>query len=254
SIKDAVRAALILAFQSIMSVCARDAVGFAAAGPILVIAPHPDDETLGCGAFIARARAQRQHVRIVVVTDGRMAPVPMGETGDRLASLRREELYRATAILGVPKEDVVLLNVHDGEAGANQAAIESALRMQIETLQPHVVVSPYGIDGHEDHRAIADVIDHLVRTNVIKCPVLEYPIWYWLRDGITDIFGGSGLRRLRRIPLYGYTGAKMLAIRAHRSQCPHLFGEYFADSFFQPLSFEAQFFGRYELFFEKTNP
>src|ERR1700722_2577564 len=90
-LKDGIRASAIWGLQNIFFLLARDATSLAAAGPFLVIAPHPDDESLGCGSFIARARRLGQRVRIIVVTDGRGAVVASQMTPDDLAVLRRNE-------------------------------------------------------------------------------------------------------------------------------------------------------------------
>ena len=61
----------------------------AAGRSCLVLAPHPDDETLGVGALIARKRAAGTRVRVLVVTDGRGSHVSSVLDPDALAAVRR---------------------------------------------------------------------------------------------------------------------------------------------------------------------
>src|SRR5687768_15150977 len=58
---------------------------------LLVLAPHPDDEVIGCGGLIAQHLREHRSVRIVIATDG-------GEGGE--AALREEESRRGVATLG----------------------------------------------------------------------------------------------------------------------------------------------------------
>jgi len=251
-VKDAVRAAIIFIVQNIFFALARDTTSLLAEGPFLVIAPHPDDETLGCGCFIVRARALRQKVCIVIVTDGRTWPVSSSMTPDDVANMRRGETERAAAVLGVDVKDVVFLNLPEMEVEAHAGAIEESLRQHIEHIHPRLILSPYGIDQHPDHRAVARAVDQLCKKGVITCPVFEYPIWFWLRAGLGHLMNPAHLRCLRRISARGYSGIKKTAMQAHRSQCPHLVGEDYSQSFFQPFSFAVQYLSRYEFFFEKN--
>ena len=72
-------------------------------GPLLVLAPHPDDESLGCGGIIAEARARGHAVYVTVVTDGTAShPGSRTHTAARLQAVREKEVQAAVAELGVP--------------------------------------------------------------------------------------------------------------------------------------------------------
>jgi LmbE family N-acetylglucosaminyl deacetylase len=249
-VKDIVKAACIFIGQNLFFALAEDKTALAGHGPFLVIAPHPDDETLGCGAFIARARRLQQQVRIVIVTDGREGVPDSLVTSEETAALRRTEALTAAALLGVTAENVVFLNIPDSQAHGHQPAIEEALRREIESLRPRLVFSPYEMDKHEDHRAATRAVNSLRRKNLIPCPVYEYPIWFWI-SGIWDfIVNPERFRLIRRMDMQGYSDIKMEALKAHRSQFPHLFDDTSSKSFFRPLTFQRQFFSKYEIFFE----
>ena len=83
---------------------------------IIIFAPHPDDETLGCGGTIAKRISEGYEVFVVVMTDGRYAfmnvlDIDSDPTPEELKEIRKEEVKRATGILGVPEENLVFLDL-----------------------------------------------------------------------------------------------------------------------------------------------
>jgi LmbE family N-acetylglucosaminyl deacetylase len=68
----------------------------------VVVAPHPDDEILGCGGLLRHAAEQGMEVRVVAVTDGEACyPDEHWWTPERLRSARRAELAAALGELGI---------------------------------------------------------------------------------------------------------------------------------------------------------
>lgn len=124
-------------------------IGLPAAARVLVLAPHPDDETLCCGGTAALYAAARATVTVVVATDGDAARVdlPPGELGRR----RRAEVHDATAALGLPAP--VLLGLQDGglENALDELTDEIAAHL---ATGPDVVILPWFGDGHRDHVAV----------------------------------------------------------------------------------------------------
>jgi LmbE family N-acetylglucosaminyl deacetylase len=237
--------------QAFFARCARRGE-LSPAGPVLVIAPHPDDESLGCGATIARLRAAGHRVRIVIVTDG-AASVRSGTVSPvYLAARRRCEAEAAGRILGVAREDLICLAFPDGGAGGCVAAIANALAAQIKALDPICVFAPYGSDDHPDHRAVAAAVDRLWQAGGINCPVYEYPIWFWSRAAFGHLLKPAALGRLKRVATQPFLPAKKAAIAAHRSQHEAPVGE--PGWFRLPPEFLERFLGPYELFFEKPRP
>jgi len=84
------------------------------AKPMLIVAPHPDDETLGAGGLIAFQVARDVPVTVAAVTDGERAYPD--ESG--LAELRRREQTEALVRLGVPPENIVRFGLPDGNVTA----------------------------------------------------------------------------------------------------------------------------------------
>jgi LmbE family N-acetylglucosaminyl deacetylase len=127
---------------------------------VLVLAPHMDDETLGCGGSLHRHVTAGEAVTIVYMTDGRKGdpalnarPLPPAEREhleDALAAVRREEARQAAAVLGV--RDLRFLENRDQELRVTPHT-RRQVRELLEDLRPDLVYVPFPTDHHPDHRA-----------------------------------------------------------------------------------------------------
>jgi LmbE family N-acetylglucosaminyl deacetylase len=122
---------------------------------LLVLAPHPDDEAIGCGGLIAQHLRERRAVRIVIATDGAAA-------GD--AAAREDEARRGIAALGdapsTSLPDVMFLGLPDRGLGAEAGAL---LREQLMDFRPDLVLVPSPVEIHPDHLALARVFFDLIQ-------------------------------------------------------------------------------------------
>ena len=134
---------------------------------LLVVAAHPDDETLGAGGLIALCSGRGIRVTIVVVTDGAAS----GAEG--IAAERSAELAAAAVILGA---GVVELGFADGATREHRAEITAALRKHISRVsRSALVVAPWRGDGHRDHRVVGEITAELAAGRRFA----EYPVWLW---------------------------------------------------------------------------
>jgi LmbE family N-acetylglucosaminyl deacetylase/glycosyltransferase involved in cell wall biosynthesis len=119
---------------------------------LLVLAPHPDDEVIGCGGLIARHLVAGRQVRIVVVTDG-------AEAGD--PAVREEESRRALAHLG----DVVpeFLRFRDRHLDEERDALSHRIRELLSEFKPDLIAVPSPVEIHPDHFALARAFCELVQ-------------------------------------------------------------------------------------------
>ncbi|HAX91740.1 MAG TPA: hypothetical protein DCY07_05980 [Rhodospirillaceae bacterium] len=228
---------------------ATDRLPPAESGGLMVIAPHPDDETLGCGALIARMRANGVPVRIIVVTDGSAAPTLQPMPRESLVAMRRSETQKAVQALGVQPESIVFLDYQDGKAAQSLSAIAQDIASQIWLHAPALILSPYGLDAHDDHRAVADAIDHLCASGKITVPVFEYPMWFWPVLAFRQLLSHPTRGVVRKIPAQDFLVNKTQAANAYQSQFGALTGE--AGIGHLPKGFMRQNLQAYELFFEK---
>ncbi|MDG2525932.1 PIG-L family deacetylase [Stenotrophomonas sp. HITSZ_GD] len=163
-----------------------------AASRLLVVAPHPDDEVLGCGGLIHDAVAAGRQVCVVALTDGEHAyPHEPAWPPARLARTRRAELRDALAALGAGDVEVRHLALGDGALAERHADTVRALAALCGPRDVFCVT--WARDGHPDHEAAARAAHEVARRQGI--PVFEYPIWGWhWADAAHSPFGDSLLR------------------------------------------------------------
>lgn len=136
---------------------------------VVVVAAHPDDETLGAGGLLAAAVGLGLPVRVVLVTDGGADGDP-GTAPRRSAELRAalDELGR-----GIPVRE---LGFPDGAVLEHREAVGAALAAELRGESAStLLVAPWIGDGHRDHR----VVGELVLEHAGGRTVAAYPIWAW---------------------------------------------------------------------------
>lgn len=148
---------------------------------ILVVAAHPDDETLGVAGLLHRAATLGIPITIIVATDGEGShPDSETITPSELGSRRRRELRQAVDALGADAE-VHFLGIPDGKvlenSGVLATAVAGAVRTMCATASRPLVVAPWQGDGHRDHRLTGEVTAKVARDHEVA--YLEYPIWLW---------------------------------------------------------------------------
>ncbi|MGE3619301.1 MAG: PIG-L deacetylase family protein [Acidimicrobiia bacterium] len=213
----------------------------AATTSCLVLAPHPDDETLGCGATIARKRAAGTPVRVLFAADGRTSHRSAVVGPDELATIRAGEALAACEVLGVGPADVVQLGLPDETLGARRAELAEALAAELDAHPPDEVRLPSGRDWHPDHRALRAALGDVLRGRRRPPQVREHPVWLWVHgpwDSSPDgpwvpLRPASLLGYARRsawataeaVSTAGFLDLKRRALLAHRSQTSNLTGE-----------------------------
>ncbi|MDR3507372.1 MAG: PIG-L family deacetylase [Caulobacteraceae bacterium] len=241
----------ISVFRRLAYLAARDITDEIAGGPILVVAPHPDDETLGCGATILRARDRGQRVQVVIVTDGQASHHSAWFTRDQLVALRQAEAIAACERLGVAAHDVIFLGYPDGEAQRHLEEGRRAIKAVADALAPGLILYSSALDSHPDHRAVAAMVEPLAYDAPAGRRVLGYPVWFWrLRTWfkLGQMLRGLGQVSIVRVSTGDLIERKRLALAAHRSQFENLTGEP-GWEVLRP-SFARHFLGPNEVFFE----
>ena len=182
----------------------------APAVPLLVVSPHPDDETLGCGGLIAAQRRRGAQVRVAAITDGEHA-YPGAEGGDALAATRRGEQDRALERLGVGQDCVLRFGFTDSDVGAREADLVDRL---IDRLTPEsCIVAPWEGDFHPDHEACGRAAAEAAGRTGAR--LISYFFWSWHR-GTPQTLAGLPLAIF---PLDDeLLQAKTEALACHRSQ------------------------------------
>ncbi|MEG3124251.1 PIG-L family deacetylase [Sphingomonas sp. GB1N7] len=123
----------------------------------VIVAPHPDDETIGAYGLIRALKARSARVRILVVTDGAGShPNSARWPRHRLIAERRREVLAAMRNIGVPAPDVTFLGLPDGGLSDMASRVAALLRSAVAQIGAYdLIVLPAQDDDHPDHRAIA---------------------------------------------------------------------------------------------------
>lgn len=127
------------------------AVGLPAYARVLVLAPHPDDESLAAGGTLALLSDAGSAVTIVAATDGE-ASLASGVGAVALAARRRAELRRAAMVLGV--SEVRFLGYRDTGLHTARGELAADLRALLAELRPQLLVLPWAGDAPGDHAAL----------------------------------------------------------------------------------------------------
>ncbi len=182
--------------------------------PTIVLAPHPDDETLGAGGLIARLRAHGVPVMVLAITDGEGA---YADTPD-LNRLRVPEQTEALTRLGVDETMIERLGIPDRFVSEHEEELVAALRLVAQGCTQ--IIAPWPHDFHPDHEAAGRAALRIAaQANV---PLFYYLFWTWHR-GTPETLAGLPLTAL---PLTEAERAtKLYALAAHTSQMSHEDGE-----------------------------
>ena len=148
--------------------------------PFIVIAPHPDDESLACGGLIADACQHGLRGKIVIVSDGVGShPNSKAYPPDRLRSLREEEARRAGAELGLRPHEMLFLGLPDrfvpSEGEEAERAIGTIADCAREIGAGSLFVS-WRHDPHCDHEA-SYRIARKVQRRAGEIRLFEYVVW-----------------------------------------------------------------------------
>jgi LmbE family N-acetylglucosaminyl deacetylase len=157
---------------------------------VLIVVPHPDDETLATGALILSALSRGAALRVVVVTDGDNNPWPQRwfekrwtiDAGARVrwGIRRRKEAAAALAVLGVAEQDVRYYGWPDQGLTAllmRDSCSENQLVDEILEFAPTLIVAPSLVDKHPDHNAIRVILElALARTPFAICRRLAFVV------------------------------------------------------------------------------
>ena len=180
---------------------------------VVVVAAHPDDETLGAGGLMTCAARRGAQVTVIVASDGEAShPSSPTHRPDELASLRRQEVSAALAVLA-PAATVLLLGLPDGKLSAYRPQISAAID-EAGAGCTHLV-TPWSGDEHPDHAACAQAASDSIAA--LHAQHWQFPIWAWHWGDPGN--GDLPVATLGRVELDAAAcAAKSRALDCHESQ------------------------------------
>lgn len=142
---------------------------------ILIFAPHPDDEVLGCGGTITKRIRQGYEAYIVFMTDGAHSHIQI--SAKRMKQIRRKEAVIANSVLGVPTKNLFFLGFEDGCLKENRIAAQSRVKDVLDKIRPVEIYYPGTKDLHRDHRVTSSIVEHSIRSLGYRPYKYQYLIW-----------------------------------------------------------------------------
>jgi len=151
-------------------------------GPIVLVAPHPDDELLATGATLAAASDAGTEIRVAAVTDGEMSHPHLSDSGRRyLVERRLVETDRAYEAAGIAATRT-RFSLPDFGAATDADGWGERLAERLVPLVDGaaVILAPWEGDGHPDH----DVCGRVAVTVAVaaEVPLVSFPVWSWNWD------------------------------------------------------------------------
>lgn len=171
-IKDIIRRLRVL----LVSYISHNKPFFSCPSSVLIVAPHPDDEVLGCGGLIVRLVAEGKIPHIVFMTGGEQSHgCCCNISKEEIIAARHSLASNAMRILGVPESNIHYLSYPDGNIDRNN---EETRRLSDLThdLIPESVFVPHWGEGWSDHVKTGSIVKELLPE---KVPVYEYCVWLW---------------------------------------------------------------------------
>ncbi len=189
--------------------------------PCLIVAPHQDDETLGCGGLIALKRQLDVRVAVVFLTDGGGTCTSFTNY-EYEVNLRRQEAILALNILGVSASDLYFLNYPDGKlqdlSESDQQNLVTQLQQLIKHYEAEEIYVPHAKDGHQDHEAACQLAHTATAAVSSEITRFQYPIWlFWERPFLSQL-KRQDLAGVHRLNIEAVSTEKQRAIRIYQSQ------------------------------------
>jgi LmbE family N-acetylglucosaminyl deacetylase len=191
--------------------------------PLLIIAPHMDDEALACGGVIAMLPC-KERIHVVLATDGTKSPSPIIPWRDSvtpdLGEVRMGESRAALKVLGVPEQNVHFLRLPEARLGKHLPRLATMLTALVERIQPATILMPFRYDRHPDHLAVNHVVTAAQQQGKLpEANLFEYFVYYRWR-----LLPGRDLRRyiepqyLLEIDIQDVSARKRMALDCFKTQ------------------------------------
>jgi LmbE family N-acetylglucosaminyl deacetylase len=216
-----------------------------AAGAVLVLAPHPDDEVAGCGGTLHLHSRQGARVTVVYMTDGRLGSLQLQGNvlvgaerlafQEKLIRTRKAEAEAAGRVLGTGES--IFLDFPDGDLRLSRETVR-CLEDLLAARRPEAIYVPFPADRHRDHVETARILGAATTRTVDGCQVYAYEVWNPLYPNcMVDI---SEVIEIKRQALLQFSSQiqdndfprSILGLNAYRSGF-HLGSRGYAETFFR---------------------
>lgn len=145
---------------------------------VTIVAPHPDDEAIGCSGLIQRLLKEAKEVHVIILSGGEQSHATCCNINKQdVIEARKKLSLQATAILGLPQQNLHQLNYPDGNIRFNHPETER-LQTLLKILQPTAIFIPHRKEGWSDHLEANSIVQKLLQKDK-TIPIYEYCVWFW---------------------------------------------------------------------------
>lgn len=176
---------------------------------VLIVAPHPDDEVIGCGGLIRRLVSRGMCPTVVIMSGGGASHKSCCSLDEAsLVAERRKLTLKAADVMGLPHDHIRFLDFTDGGISEDDRKDVERLAEIVGETQPKAVLVPHSCEGWSDHLAAR-------RMGLAAAPVTaevwEYCVWAWYYPLWRFDWKAARLLRMDR----GEHAVKLAAVRAY---------------------------------------
>lgn len=143
---------------------------------IIVLAPHPDDEALGCAGTMMLLTKKGVSVRSVFISNGEKLT---GEASESIAAKRKQEGIKAAELMNC--EVPIFLGHPDSEIKRDPSQLLDRLMRIVNETMPDIILSPSSIDYHEDHIALSYIVFEMFKKRRINFKLVFYEVYTTIR-------------------------------------------------------------------------
>ena len=188
----------------------------------LLVAPHQDDGTLGCGGLIFQKRLAGNPVHVLYLTDGAAShPGHPTLNPTDLSALRKKEARLAKSRLYLDSACLHFLDLPDGRLphldDSSRAEALKKLSTLLTLINPRTIMLPWRQDGSSEHEAGFNLVTDAMTEIGLRPRILEYPVWATYRP-IFLVRPTFSALRVYRFSFFGYGPQKRHALAAYASQ------------------------------------
>lgn len=144
----------------------------------IVIAPHPDDEIIGCAGLIRQLLKAGKQLDVVILSGGEKSHSGCCQIDEKtLIEARRNLSRQAAQVVGLPLEHLHFLNYPDGNIAYNHLET-NRLKQLITEMRPDTIFIPHKGEGWSDHVEAGRIIKKLTE-DCTDIQLYEYCVWFW---------------------------------------------------------------------------
>lgn len=209
-------------------------------GPILVIAPHFDDDIIGCGGTLLKYFQQGVEIHVVYLTDG-TGGAPSEVSSCDITNIRYQEAKESIYALGIHNAKLHCLNIKDGTV--NDCVYNKQLEELILEIKPETVFTPYIIDIHHDHRGANNLLYNVLRNYSVEMTgikdIIMYEVWTPLLPNLCVNISGEFEKKINALKKH-VTQIKLMryvemvsALNMYRASFVHHSSFQYAEAFYK---------------------